>query len=133
MNCPHCLSPDHHHVICNIRNLVVVLLSVAAGLLLFVLLLPVDWGGWPLRRKCLSCGHKFLEPREDPPNFDECRQCGYNLTGNTSGRCPECGWKLPRRYRAYRRKTDRRLRKESRIRAKPSLSPGSPKRQDQDG
>lgn len=20
-----------------------------------------------------------------------CRQCGYNLTGNTSGRCPECG------------------------------------------
>ena len=21
----------------------------------------------------------------------ECRQCGYNLTGNLSGRCPECG------------------------------------------
>ncbi|MCH8805988.1 MAG: hypothetical protein IH986_07860 [Planctomycetes bacterium] len=20
-----------------------------------------------------------------------CRQCGYNLTGNVSGRCPECG------------------------------------------
>jgi hypothetical protein len=20
-----------------------------------------------------------------------CRKCGYNLTGNTSGRCPECG------------------------------------------
>ena len=20
-----------------------------------------------------------------------CRQCGYNLTGNTTGRCPECG------------------------------------------
>jgi len=20
-----------------------------------------------------------------------CRHCGYNLTGNTSGRCPECG------------------------------------------
>jgi acyl-[acyl-carrier-protein]-phospholipid O-acyltransferase/long-chain-fatty-acid--[acyl-carrier-protein] ligase len=21
----------------------------------------------------------------------QCRQCGYDLTGNTSGRCPECG------------------------------------------
>ena len=21
----------------------------------------------------------------------QCRKCGYNLTGNTSGRCPECG------------------------------------------
>jgi hypothetical protein len=20
-----------------------------------------------------------------------CQQCGYNLTGNVSGRCPECG------------------------------------------
>ena len=24
-----------------------------------------------------------------PPQ--SCRQCGYNLTGNTSGVCPECG------------------------------------------
>ena len=24
----------------------------------------------------------------------ECRECGYDLTGNTSGRCPECGWEL---------------------------------------
>jgi hypothetical protein len=27
--------------------------------------------------------------RPAPP--DVCRQCGYNLTGNVSGRCPECG------------------------------------------
>lgn len=24
-----------------------------------------------------------------------CPRCDYNLTGNTSGRCPECGWTLP--------------------------------------
>lgn len=23
--------------------------------------------------------------------FDTCQQCGYNLTGNISGVCPECG------------------------------------------
>jgi hypothetical protein len=24
-----------------------------------------------------------------------CGKCGYNLTGNVSGICPECGWKIP--------------------------------------
>ncbi len=24
-----------------------------------------------------------------------CQQCGYNLTGNTSGVCPECGTPAP--------------------------------------
>ena len=23
-----------------------------------------------------------------------CIQCGYNLYGNASGRCPECGWQI---------------------------------------
>ena len=27
--------------------------------------------------------------RRIPPGF--CERCGYNLTGNVSGRCPECG------------------------------------------
>lgn len=25
-----------------------------------------------------------------------CRSCGYNLTGNVSGRCPECGQEIPK-------------------------------------
>ena len=25
------------------------------------------------------------------PSFPECAKCGYNLTGNESGTCPECG------------------------------------------
>ena len=33
--------------------------------------------------------------RDHPPGH--CRQCGYNLRGNTSGRCPECGASSPRR------------------------------------
>lgn len=27
-----------------------------------------------------------------------CGKCGYNLTGNASGVCPECGWKLTRSF-----------------------------------
>ncbi|MEE9297239.1 MAG: hypothetical protein V3W34_20045 [Phycisphaerae bacterium] len=28
--------------------------------------------------------------RRYPPGH--CQRCGYDLTGNVSGRCPECGW-----------------------------------------
>jgi hypothetical protein len=31
--------------------------------------------------------------RDIPPGH--CRKCGYNLTGNVSGRCPECGAPTP--------------------------------------
>lgn len=31
----------------------------------------------------------FLQPREFRPGL--CRACGYDLTGNVSGVCPECG------------------------------------------
>lgn len=35
----------------------------------------------------------FGWPRIPPPGF--CVACGYNLTGNTSGTCPECGAVIP--------------------------------------
>jgi hypothetical protein len=42
--------------------------------------------GWKLRppgsRKCLFCGAY---------QRGFCQKCGYNLTGNVSGQCPECG------------------------------------------
>lgn len=31
----------------------------------------------------------WCDRRRVPPGH--CHQCGYNLTGNVSGRCPECG------------------------------------------
>jgi hypothetical protein len=39
----------------------------------------------------LLVGHR--EYRRRQPQFPGgcCRACGYDLTGNTSGRCPECG------------------------------------------
>ena len=29
-----------------------------------------------------------------PPPRGHCQQCGYDLTGNVSGRCPECGTEI---------------------------------------
>jgi predicted RNA-binding Zn-ribbon protein involved in translation (DUF1610 family) len=37
-----------------------------------------------------------------------CEDCGYNLRGNRSGRCPECGTRVLRRHRLRRRRTKRR-------------------------
>jgi len=28
-----------------------------------------------------------------------CGRCDYDLTGNQSGVCPECGWQIPREVR----------------------------------
>ena len=53
-------------------------LNIPHGLLLFVLgILPVIWlVKWNQRRK--------LSP-------NACASCGYDLRGNESGQCPECG------------------------------------------
>jgi hypothetical protein len=36
---------------------------------------------------------RFIFRRRQP---GLCRRCGYNLTGNTSGVCPECGTPVPK-------------------------------------
>jgi len=33
----------------------------------------------------------WLRPIKKRNDFDRCQECGYNLTGNVSGVCPECG------------------------------------------
>lgn len=38
------------------------------------------------------------EERGPPPGF--CEKCGYNLTGNVSGICPECGEPVPEEEKA---------------------------------
>ena len=37
----------------------------------------------------------ILWHRDRPPRKGYCLHCGYNLTGNESGVCPECGTKIP--------------------------------------
>lgn len=55
----------------------------------------LDYGAWGIAWVCLSAlclwsGLRRL--RRCTPN---CPQCKYNLTGNTSGICPECGTQVP--------------------------------------
>ena len=87
-----------------------VLLCVDVVLTVLVTWVPVlYWEGVPiaLKRRCSHCQGKFFAKsplRGDP----KCGSCGYNLTGNTSGTCPECGWKLTARVkRRVRRATNR--------------------------
>lgn len=36
----------------------------------------------------------LLWRRNRRPGPDDCQNCGYNMTGNVSGKCPECGTPL---------------------------------------
>lgn len=45
---------------------------------------------WPVFLSCLMLTGLAWRRWVGPPR-DHCVTCGYNLTGNVSGRCPECG------------------------------------------
>lgn len=47
---------------------------------------------WPLIvAMMLFYGWREYVGRKRRESDHECHRCGYNLTGNVSGRCPECG------------------------------------------
>jgi uncharacterized RDD family membrane protein YckC len=74
------------------RNLPLIVPYVAL-VLLFMIGKGKRWGdGWA-KTKVIWIKHEFKLP------FDQrgirCLACGYDLTGNVSGRCPECGTAVP--------------------------------------
>lgn len=116
MECPNCHSADHHYAVWGFRNFGAALANIGNSLFWmrfwpFVSIARITKPAKPLLRRCLKCGYLFTGETPWEPDFDQCPQCSYNLTGNVSGRCPECGWKLSRRFRAYRRLVDRELRR----------------------
>jgi len=46
-------------------------------------------------RRCRKCGASFDRASDErrlvPSERADCDRCGYDLTGNISGTCPECG------------------------------------------
>jgi hypothetical protein len=85
---------------------------VAITLLDIGIMLFIDYGGGladaansiRMKRRCRDCGGTFIRDKK-PSDQPICGQCGYDLTGNVSGVCPECGWKLPRRIKTRARQT----------------------------
>ena len=57
----------------------------------YIFLIPIWWLGLPFMLYSLVA---FLPDTRRPANA--CQYCGYNLTGNVSGICPECGKPIER-------------------------------------
>ena len=103
LECPFCGATTGIRIRAGPLNLVRVMINglllaidVALAILLEDPVLLVTGEGWPvaLKRRCSHCGAKFLTKTrvlKEP----ECGNCGYNLTGNVSGVCPECGTPIP--------------------------------------
>jgi hypothetical protein len=68
------------------RSIVGHIAAPYAFLLCAGLLAVSAWQCWVLTRPEIK---ELFGIRQYPPGF--CQKCGYNLTGNVSGRCPECG------------------------------------------
>jgi hypothetical protein len=52
----------------------------------------VLWLAWPGREQ-IKANDALANYASGPGH---CGQCEYDLTGNTSGICPECGWQIPK-------------------------------------
>ncbi len=52
---------------------------------------------FPFLLIALPTGFLFWSDRHKRTRVGHCAKCGYDLTGNTSGKCPECGATTPAR------------------------------------
>ena len=96
--CPYCGGDDGRFIV-NLRNLFRLAGNLLARLNYYapdVAEMPQPSRGspFPLLRHCQHCGERFWGK---PSNHADpiCDNCGYDLTGNVTGLCSECGWKIP--------------------------------------
>lgn len=106
LECPYCDATAGLRILPGPRNLLRVvanglLFGVYALVAVFVFQGPLFYDNAPrlrLKRQCSACGSKFFG-KSTSPELPMCGNCGYDLTGNVSGVCPECGWRLTKRLR----------------------------------
>jgi hypothetical protein len=98
--CPYCGS-DHTRAIFGLINAGYFCGMALLYLFLLVVAVFFDWAlcdgegpAFNFKRRCRLCRGKFW-PHPRPEELIACGQCGYDLTGNLSGVCPECGWTIP--------------------------------------
>jgi hypothetical protein len=63
-----------------------------------LIVLPMPYLPMAIEHECSHCGGRFF-PKPRAYEKPVCGRCGYDLTGNISGACPECGWHLPQELR----------------------------------
>lgn len=75
-----------------LRNLILMIpyVGVIGGLV--TMMKGQRWGDRWANTMVTWCKYSFREPFVRPGWY--CRGCGYDLTGNVSGRCPECGMEI---------------------------------------
>jgi hypothetical protein len=93
-----------------VQNVIEAMLGIVVGCAFFgaVFASPLwlfEWvSGWNLKPAVIvafgggvtfAVWLTFSGVRSGPPNGKVCWECEYDLTGNSSGTCPECGWKIP--------------------------------------
>lgn len=62
---------------------------LAAGITVMFLFLPLV-----AARLCIAACRKAVRTTMSAQGFAICTTCGYDLTGNSDGKCPECGQKV---------------------------------------
>lgn len=100
--CPHCGAITQSKALWSVANVIPAALLAICVIIDMVLTEPLttEPGSSQLRfkRRCLDCGGIFREKArlgKDPL----CGNCDYNLTGNVTGVCSECGWRITRRMK----------------------------------
>jgi hypothetical protein len=91
MLCPHCGMNDYKS-----QKTPLNVIRIGVNTIIYAIFLLIDlWEDPPrisVSMRCHNCGlvgKGEAYESQGLPSF--CRRCGYNLTGNVSGRCSECG------------------------------------------
>ena len=82
--CPYCNSTGSTKIVLNLGNSIRGFINLLIGLIAGEPQFPLN-----LLWKCCYCGAKFRVNKKI--DSSKCRICDYDLTGNVSGTCPECG------------------------------------------
>lgn len=105
--CPHCGAASGGRITRSPGNVLRIVVNVLAVVVCTVATwFPADWRVLRLRCECSHCGGRYYA-KTPMPKEPRCGRCRYDLTGNVSGVCPECGWRLTARMkRLVRRKME---------------------------
>jgi len=83
-------------------NVLFVLITLPLVLIAFVSGLYRVYTPFALTRRCSGCGGLFLKGWIYKSVKGQCPMCHYDLTGNTTGTCPECGYRFDPRLLSRR-------------------------------